>query len=96
MNFGDKCTRTSSLRPKQRKLATYIYSIKDDAGNLLEGFEVVCHTILSFFKNLLRRQITPKVPIDKEIIIIGAVLSTEQQLHMSKAFTDGDIQEALL
>ncbi|KAJ8423643.1 hypothetical protein Cgig2_006674 [Carnegiea gigantea] len=90
VKFGDECTRTFFALAKQRKLATYIYPIKDDAGNLVEGG--LDH---SFYKYLLGRQITLRVPIDKEIISMGAVLSTEQQLHMSKAFTDGDIRDAL-
>jgi len=38
---GDNCTRLSFAKIKQRKLATYIYTIRDMNGNHMKGFDQV-------------------------------------------------------
>ena len=52
----DDNTRLFHAKAKQRKLATYIYSIKDANGSTVEGFEQVQQVMLGFYKNLLGRQ----------------------------------------
>ncbi|KAJ8419423.1 hypothetical protein Cgig2_014910 [Carnegiea gigantea] len=41
IQYGDEGSRLLFAKAKQRKLATYIYTIKDDSGNRVEGFEPV-------------------------------------------------------
>jgi len=53
INYGDDCTRFFFARAKQRKLATYIFTIKDATGKEVEGFEQVGAVMLSFYKDLL-------------------------------------------
>ncbi|KAJ8421631.1 hypothetical protein Cgig2_020957 [Carnegiea gigantea] len=57
LKYRDDCTKLFFARVKQRKLATYIYTIKDeDIGKVM----------LSFYKNLLGKQFTPRSSIDLE------------------------------
>ena len=41
INYGDDNTRIFFAKAKQRKLASYIYKIKDTKGDLVEGFDQV-------------------------------------------------------
>ena len=52
---GDDNTRFFFAKAKQRKLSTYIYTIKDDQGNQVEGFEQVGNVMLQFYKKLMRK-----------------------------------------
>ncbi|KAJ8422664.1 hypothetical protein Cgig2_014509 [Carnegiea gigantea] len=53
INDGHDCTRFFFARAKQRKLATYIFTIKDATEKEVEGFEQVSAVMLSFYKDLL-------------------------------------------
>ena len=39
ISYGDDNTKTFFAEAKQRKLASYIYEIKDTKGDLVEGFD---------------------------------------------------------
>jgi len=45
IRFGDDTTRLFYANAKQRKLSSYIYTLKDQDGSLMEGFEQVRHTM---------------------------------------------------
>ena len=62
-------------RAKQRKLATYIYTIKDSTRTEVEGFEQVGAVMLSFYKDLLGHVAFQTQPIDLDTLIQGSVLS---------------------
>ena len=53
IQMGDDCIRFFFTKAKQRKLATYIYSLKDQNGEKKEGFDEVAKIISSFYSNLL-------------------------------------------
>ncbi|KAJ8443027.1 hypothetical protein Cgig2_030230 [Carnegiea gigantea] len=72
-------TRLLFAKAKQRKLASYIYAIKDANGYFVEGFE----------------QLNPRRPISIDVIKEGPVLTTDQQVSMCKKFTDKDIRDAI-
>ena len=55
IKFGDECNRYLFTKGKQRKLATYIYALHDQNGELIEGFEAVANEMLHFYKRLLGR-----------------------------------------
>ncbi|KAJ8420587.1 hypothetical protein Cgig2_032285 [Carnegiea gigantea] len=56
ISYGDDNTRTFFAKAKQRKLASYIYQIKDEKGNLVEGFDKVEQTMMSYYNALLGEQ----------------------------------------
>ncbi|KAJ8419257.1 hypothetical protein Cgig2_003298 [Carnegiea gigantea] len=41
LNFGDENTRLFFAKSKQRKMATYIYSLKDASGTSVHGFDAI-------------------------------------------------------
>ncbi|KAJ8420992.1 hypothetical protein Cgig2_013321 [Carnegiea gigantea] len=53
IKYEDDSTRLFVAKAKQRKLASYIYIIKDVKGNLVEGFHQVRHLIFSFYKEFI-------------------------------------------
>ena len=53
ISYGDDNTRTFFARAKHRKLAYYIYQIRDTKGNLVEGFDRVGQKTMTFYKALL-------------------------------------------
>jgi len=53
IKHGDDITRFFFAKAKQKKLASYIFTIKDAQGNQVEGFEHMGHLMLNFYKNLL-------------------------------------------
>ena len=53
IKYGDDSTRFFFAKAKQRKLATYIYSLQDASGSRVEGFDHVGEVLYSFYKDLL-------------------------------------------
>jgi len=53
ISYGDDNIRTFFARAKQRKLASYIYQIKDDKGDLVMGFDNVGATMMSYYNTQL-------------------------------------------
>ncbi|KAJ8431545.1 hypothetical protein Cgig2_009623 [Carnegiea gigantea] len=68
IKYGDDCTRFFFARAKQRKLATYIFTIQDATGAVVEGFDQVGDVMLSFYKDLLRQTSLQRHPIDPSIV----------------------------
>lgn len=95
IQYGDDCTRYFFARAKGRKIATYIYSLKDDNGGMVKGLKKVGTVILDFHKNLLGKQFIPRASIDPQVIGAGHWLTAAHQVHMCKAFTAKDIRDAL-
>ncbi|KAJ8425092.1 hypothetical protein Cgig2_008803 [Carnegiea gigantea] len=95
ISYGDDNTMTFFARAKQRKLASYIYQIKDTKGNLVEGFDRVGQTMMTFYKALLGEKNTIRQIITQEVVNQGPTLSKEQQVHMGNEFTDLEIKEAI-
>ncbi|KAJ8437358.1 LOW QUALITY PROTEIN: hypothetical protein Cgig2_023463 [Carnegiea gigantea] len=91
---GDECLRFFFTKAKQRKLATYIYTIHDAENIEVEGFEKVGKVMLAFYTKLLGHPSIIRRPIDKEIIEQGPVLSQEQ-LTLCKPFTHAEIKEVI-
>jgi len=76
-------------------LATYIYSIQDASGDVVEGFDKVGKVLYTFYKDLLGKASQPRAPLDNSTLSLGAALTMEQQIGLYKAFTDAEIKEAL-
>ena len=95
IKYGDDCTRLFFAKAKQRKMATYIFSLHDASGVEVEGFDKVGEVLHAFYTDLLGRTYMPHTPLDTSTISLGDSLSMEQQIDLCKAFTDADIKEAL-
>ncbi|KAJ8422943.1 hypothetical protein Cgig2_008701 [Carnegiea gigantea] len=72
---------------ESRKLATYIYTIKDPSRTSVEGFDDVAKVITIFFVKLLRKQMVIRTSIDNQALI-------EQLLKLCAPFSDKDISDA--
>lgn len=96
IKYGDANSRLFFAKSRQRNLATYIYSIKDDTGTWVEGFAKVGQVMLNFSKDLFGHHPTTRSPIDPAIIQLGPQLSKEQQVALCKPFTAEDVKLALL
>ena len=95
IKYGDECTRFFFAKAKQRKLATYIFSIHDSIGTEVEGFDQVGEVLLAYYTDLLGNSPSRRHSVDDSIISQGNVLSQEQQIDLCKPFTDTDIKEAI-
>jgi len=93
--MGMTATRFLYAKAKQRKLATYIYSLLDASGNELESFDRVEDVIYSFYRDHLGQASMRRAHIDPATIAQGAILSMEQQLELCQPFSDKDIKEAM-
>ncbi|KAJ8420573.1 hypothetical protein Cgig2_025920 [Carnegiea gigantea] len=69
ISYGDDNTRTFFAKAKHRKLAFYIYQIRDTEGNLVEGFDKVGQAMMTFYKALLREQTTMRYKITQEALL---------------------------
>jgi len=83
------------IKAKQRKLITYIYSLKDQNGEKNEGFDEVTNIISSLYSNLLGKQLILRSNLNVEAIRKGPILTTEQQLKLFSQFTDQEIKNAM-
>jgi len=88
LSLGDENTRCFFAKAKQRKLATYIYSLQDTSGAMVEGFDAVGQVMFDYYKQKLGPQHISRKRIDQEVINQGATLSMVQQIHLCKDFTD--------
>ena len=84
IQYGDDCIRYFFARVKWRKLELYIYSIRDERGEVVEGFAKVGKIILDFYKNLLGKQSIARSHVNIHIMQTGPFLIVSQQLEMSK------------
>ncbi|KAJ8435469.1 hypothetical protein Cgig2_021102 [Carnegiea gigantea] len=76
-------------------MATFIYSLKDINGTMVEGFNNVGKVLLQYYEHLLGPQQIARTPIDMEVIKQGCVSTHEQQLELCKDFSDKDIKSAM-
>jgi len=76
-------------------LSSYTYTLIDQEGNRVEGFEEVGQTMFHYYKNLLGEHTQSRTPIDTEVIAQGNILTSEQQILISRPFSNTDIKEAL-
>ncbi|KAJ8440382.1 LOW QUALITY PROTEIN: hypothetical protein Cgig2_019371 [Carnegiea gigantea] len=95
IKYGDDSTRLFYAKAKQRKLSSYIYTLKDQEGKMVEGFEEVGQAMSKFYKDMLGEQLTVRSHIDMDVIAQGKILSSEQQVSICRPFTNKDIKEAL-
>ena len=65
---GDVNTKFFFTKAKQRKLSTYIYTIKDDQGNQVEGFKKVGNIMMQFYKKLIGEQPALRSSLSMEVI----------------------------
>jgi len=72
-----------------------VYSIANDRGDKVEGFTEVAQVMIDYYNKLLGEQRTSKIAIDQEVIQQGLEMTIEQQLKISKPFTDLEINEAM-
>ncbi|KAJ8419651.1 hypothetical protein Cgig2_020573 [Carnegiea gigantea] len=95
LGYGDECSKLFYAKTKQRKLTTYIYSIQDESGAWVEGFEQVGKTMVNFYHQLLSTEEPYRLAIGKDVIAQGHTLSREQQLSLCKPFSDHEIKTTL-
>ncbi|KAJ8425111.1 hypothetical protein Cgig2_015889 [Carnegiea gigantea] len=94
IKYGDDKTRLFHTKAKQRKLATYIYCIRNANGLLVEGFDQVSHTMLEFYKVLLGKQQRTKKEINLQVIQQRPTLCLEDQVRLCKHLSDKEIKDA--
>jgi len=94
IGYGDDCTRFFYAKAKRRKISSYIYTITDQEGRSVEGFDQVGLTMFQHYKNLLGEQPATRTPIDMDVIALGRVLNSEQQINMCRPFSCSDIKKA--
>ena len=95
INYGDDSTRFFYARAKHRKLASYIFSIQNTTGEVVEGFDKVGDVLLSYYKDLLGQTPLHRQKLDASILSLGALLNQEQQIDLCKPFSDLEIKEAM-
>lgn len=95
IGLGDDSSRFFFAKAKQRKLATYIYHIKDSNGDPVEGFDQVGEMMVKFYKSLLGTRVNHRTPLRKEVLEAGPMLSLEQQVGLCQPFTDQEIRSTL-
>ncbi|KAJ8431201.1 hypothetical protein Cgig2_020312 [Carnegiea gigantea] len=67
ISYRDDNTKTFFAKAKQRKLASYICKIQDTKRDLVEGFNQMWQTMITFYKALLGEQNTTRHEIDMGI-----------------------------
>ncbi|KAJ8424252.1 LOW QUALITY PROTEIN: hypothetical protein Cgig2_007178 [Carnegiea gigantea] len=91
IQYGDEGSRLFFAKAKQQKLATYIYTIKYDFGNIVEGFECVGKVMQKFYTSLLGQSGPARTAIDREVMKEGPHLTMEQELSLCLPFTNSEI-----
>jgi len=94
IGYGDDCTRLFFAHAKQRKLATYVYSLEDGKGHTQYGFHNVACILHEYYSSLLGPSTQSTTPIDPSFIHLGRCLTPEQQHGLCAPFTDSDIRDA--
>ena len=70
-------------KANQRKLSSYIYSIKDETRIWREGFEEVGDVMVSFYKKLLGPQPCSRSPLSEEILNLGHFYQWSNKLNFA-------------
>lgn len=73
--FEDQCTRLFFDKVKQRKQASFIYSIHNKNNDRMDGFDAVAEAITEYYKQLLRKQSYRRQQVNFEILEKGSMLS---------------------
>ncbi|KAJ8424638.1 hypothetical protein Cgig2_000210 [Carnegiea gigantea] len=80
-------------RVKHRKMANYVYSLEDKQGNMVEEFYKVATVVADFYEDFPAKQGHQRELIAIDMTQQGKVLSIEQNLALTKPFTDEDIKQ---
>ena len=75
IKYGGDNAKLFFAKAKQKKLTSYICTLKDDSGQYMEGFKNVARVMMTYYKKLLGTQAIPSTSIDPNIITLGPVLS---------------------
>ena len=94
IKYGDEKTRLFHTKARQRKIATYTYSIQDENGKSMEGFNRVKQVMHDFYKNLLGRHHCTRKGINMQVIQLGPTLNCEDQIGLCNKFSSNDIKDA--
>lgn len=78
--YGDENSKLFHAKAKQRRLTNYIYSLQDDTGTQITGFEAIGDLMFNYYKKLLGPVPFERTAIDMEVILMGAQLTRAQQL----------------
>jgi len=76
--LGDDCSKLFFAKSKQWKLATFIYSLKDDIGTIVEGFDTVGQVMVKFYISLMGTNTHHRGPLSMGAVNIGPLLITDQ------------------
>jgi len=95
LNLGDDNTRIFFTKAKQKKMATFIYSLEDARGSRVKGFDEVGQILLKYYQQLLGPHHAIRNHINPEIIQQGETISQEQQINLCADFTDREIKAAM-
>ncbi|KAJ8425385.1 hypothetical protein Cgig2_018474 [Carnegiea gigantea] len=93
IKYGDAGTQFFYAKAKQRKLQTYVYSLRDDDGLQHQGFDAVSRVLQDYYSSLLGNP-TLGAPLDPTVIAMGPILSLEQQQPLCAPFAKRDIKDA--
>lgn len=94
IKYGDAGTRFFHAKAKQRKLQLYVYSLQDNEGHSLTGFEAVSDELSSYYSHQLGSSI-PGQPPKQEVINMGPRLPLELQQPLCAPILPHDIKAAL-
>jgi len=75
-------------------MATYIYSIQDENGKSVEGFDQVQQVMHDFYKHLLGRQQCTRKSINMQVIQLGLTLKCEDRIGLCTQISSKDIKDA--
>jgi len=56
LNLGDHCTKLFFAKMRQRRLQSYIYTIRNDQMRTAEGFDQVAKVIVDYYQGMLGEQ----------------------------------------
>ena len=95
LNDGDSDIRFFFVNLRQINHSNYVYSLKNEKGDKVEGLQKVAQVMIDYYKKLLGKQKTNRVTMDQEVTQQGPKLSIEQQIRLNASFTDLEIKKAI-
>ena len=64
ISSGDECTKYFFANVKERKIATYIFTLQDEQGHTKQGFAEVADVMHHYYRGLLGKQNIQRLQID--------------------------------
>ena len=93
--FDYQCNKLFFCQVKHKRVHTFVFSLMENKGHRVDGFEGVVEIFSEYHKRLLGKQTSRRRRVDLYRLGMGAIIAIEQQIELCKPINGMEMREAI-